>query len=313
MIRTEHPQRVGTPLVRWYSRRQLPWFHMLLDAWGVNDQSRWQAAPMAECRERCFGHRMRLDLSDFYQRLAFYYGCYHELHVLGALDVLLREGEALVDAGANIGLVTMHGAGLVGGSGRVDAFEPYGPVYDILEMHCALNGLDQVHLHRLALSDRRLRTLVRLPDHANTGSATCGPIPARYRVEPRTSTAEAAPLDEVLEDDDRPLVVKLDVEGFEHRVLSGMGRTLTRRRPAIILEVNDEMLSMNRTSASAITAHLDSLGYVAHRIHRGFWREANRMRFERLEIVDDEPDALFVHPSSAHWDRLSGRGARHLA
>lgn len=58
------------PFLRFYAHQELPRYGQLLNRYGMNDQPRWAGAGVVEARERFHGFRMRLDLSDFYQRIA---------------------------------------------------------------------------------------------------------------------------------------------------------------------------------------------------------------------------------------------------
>ena len=56
-------------------------------------------------------------------RHLFFYGTYEQVQTAVLLHVL-REGQVVVDAGANIGYFSLLAAGRVGPKGRVVAFEP---------------------------------------------------------------------------------------------------------------------------------------------------------------------------------------------
>src|SRR5690606_17165778 len=92
------------PLLRFYAHHELPRYGQLLDRFGMNDQPLWKGAPTVEVRERFHGYRMRLNLADFYQRIAWFFGCYGEMHILSVLSHTLRPGDHYVDGGAYIGL-----------------------------------------------------------------------------------------------------------------------------------------------------------------------------------------------------------------
>lgn len=97
-------------VARAYAYHELPGFGHLLHRVGMNDQPRWSGAPIVECRGRMHKYWMRLELADFFQRIAYFFGGYHELDVISAIDAVARPGEHFADAGANIGLVTLHAA-----------------------------------------------------------------------------------------------------------------------------------------------------------------------------------------------------------
>ena len=67
--------------------------------------------------------------------------CDDELHILGQI---LKPGDVVVDAGANIGTHTVAFAQAVGPNGLVVAFEPQRLVHQSLCGNIALNGLTNV-------------------------------------------------------------------------------------------------------------------------------------------------------------------------
>ena len=61
-----------------------------------NDDLRWAQAPIVTLRGKNHGYQMRLDLSDWSQRLTYFLGRYYELGVQRVLDVTLKPGARFV-------------------------------------------------------------------------------------------------------------------------------------------------------------------------------------------------------------------------
>ena len=79
---------------------------------------------------------------------------------------------------------------------------------------------------------------------------------------PETATMKITPGDDVLADYRFvPDMIKIDVEGFEQRVLAGLINTLDRFRPDLHIEVHGPWLGMFRSSLQEIHAILAALGY----------------------------------------------------
>lgn len=68
------------------------------------------------------------------------------------MQSLLRPGDTVIDAGANLGCYTVPLAEAVGHNGRVIAFEPFRTMHQLLTANVALNGLQNVWTVRAALS-----------------------------------------------------------------------------------------------------------------------------------------------------------------
>ncbi len=274
----------------------------------MNDQPIWQSAPTVDAREKFHGYRMRLDLADFFQRIAYFLGSFHEYDVLSAVGNALRPGDAFVDGGANIGLVTLHAAGFVGPTGRIDAFECNPRVLERLHWHVRANGLTQVVVHHLALGETEESLQVRLPGFDNAANATLGGIPYRYGNDyVDLGAVHVVRGDDVLNQDDRrPLTIKLDVEGFEVKALVGLLETIKKRRPAIITEVNGETLAHCGNHANQMYQILWPLGYRLFAIDRAAFRGRHRLWLHPL-IGDElslEKDVIWLAEGTEHWQRL---------
>lgn len=308
--------------LRWYAHVELPRYGLLLHWYGMNDQPRWATAPTVEIRGRYHGHRMRLDMADFFQRIAYFMGAYHELHILTVFDHALRPGDEVLDGGAYIGLVSLHAAGIVGPTGLVHAVECSPRTIGRLRYHAQVNALPQLRVHELGLSDEPGEFTMRLPGFDNNAAATLSPIPQRFghHVE-NLGVVRVFPGDQIVDPDSkRPLFIKLDVEGFEPRAIRGLARTVANRRPAIMTEINSEMLEAGGSSVLLFDAQMRDLGYKPFAIDRGGFRLRHRLLLHPVapEQLIWEPDVLWLTEDSVYWDRLKhlvmppGKYWRHM-
>jgi FkbM family methyltransferase len=201
----------------------------------------------------------------------------NELPVQETLSALLRKGDVFFDIGANVGLMTVVGASLVGGSGRVFAFEPVPLNIVAIRRNVELNRLSQVEIVAKAVSERSGRerlVLARYSGGAALAVADAPPDATGSLEVPVTSiddfVASGAPA---------PHVVKIDVEGAELQVLRGMDVTLQQHSPAVLFEVDgpDEQTLARRTSVCR--DFLESKGYRLSRLPDSYpmarWRVAH--------------------------------------
>ncbi len=212
------------------------------------------------------GTLMELDLWDDLQQWFHYLGDYEELERSFLLSHLPRNG-VLVDIGANVGLHTLAAARHLDGGGRVIAFEPMTWNLDRLRRNLQLNGLRNVTVSALALMDEAGTATIASASRrsGNASIATAGDGG-------QSQTITCAALDDLAGSlgIDRIDVVKMDVEGAEHRALRGMKRTLERfGRPPILCEINPTLLHLMGTSEKAFLAEAADLGYIAHRLVEG--------------------------------------------
>lgn len=230
--------------------------------------------PMSGERDaEVFGYRVRLDLRDFIQRM-IWLGDY-ERRDTRRVAQLLRPGMTFVDVGANVGYFSLLAASRVGPRGRVLSFEPSPYAYGRLVETCERNGISQVEVLQAGLADvpGSLPLQITPGIHANH-------TPSLVRQEGATELmVPIRTLADVLRGIDRVDVMKIDVEGFELKVLAG-GADLLRagvvRR--ILVEVSDPWLRRAGASAGQLCSQLRILGFrdESRRPDPGFNQVENR-------------------------------------
>lgn len=164
----------------------------------------------------------------------------------------LGEGGVFFDIGGNAGYFTLLGSKLVGDTGRVIVFEPVPLNIDVLTRQISLNDRRNVTLEPLAIADR-VGTLSFDVEWRNANSHMSDVTITHAKSEP-TDVLEVGctTLDQWVADNDlRPDVLKIDVEGAEVHVLEGAKETLRTCKPRIVLsthtaELLDTCLSMLR-------------------------------------------------------------------
>ena len=174
-----------------------------------------------------------------------------------ALLSVLREGGTFIDIGAHVGLFTVPAARAVGPSGVVIAFEPDPKNRALLEANIARHGLDQVRIVPAAVSDHD-GTMSLKRSRFNTGDhrlSSRGDVPV-----------EVVALDRWLETQQVvPDVIKMDVQGAEPAVLSGMERLMASSHPLhVILEFTPSLLRGAGCDPAGILKKLVDQGFVLH-------------------------------------------------
>jgi FkbM family methyltransferase len=155
----------------------------------------------------------------------------YDLAVSEALARLVSPGDTVVDAGANVGYMTVLASVAAGPSGKVVSIEPHARLFAVLQENIAavrkqLN-ISRIELHNVALGDQPGTAELQLPPgfDSNDGIARIGQAtPGGQSV-----TVPVEALDGVL-GEGSAAVLKLDVEGYEAQVLRGSAHLLAGRR-----------------------------------------------------------------------------------
>ena len=142
----------------------------------------------------------------------------------------LAPGMTVIDVGASSGFFTLLAARTMGATGHIHAVEPSPRALARLERNVRLSKARNVTIHPYAAGRRRERKIF----HVTTGGGTDGFHGSDFSPTVETIDVSAVPLDEVIAS---PVhLVKIDVEGAEIEVLTGMTRILSES-PALALLV----------------------------------------------------------------------------
>jgi len=138
---------------------------------------------------------------------------------------IVRNGDSVLDVGANVGGITYLLARLVGLEGAVDAFEPHPVVHQSLQRNRSLNLGDsagQVVLHEVAVGSASGQVaLMEDPEAESDGQASFH-LKSKKKI---AHDVQMVRLDQIVILKKYSLM-KLDVEGHELAVLEGAGQLL---------------------------------------------------------------------------------------
>jgi FkbM family methyltransferase len=173
-----------------------------------------------------------------------------------------RRDEVLVDVGANVGMYTVWAAKTRGV--RVYAFEPEAQNYGLLNRNLLLNDLgERVKAYCLALSDVEGFSELHLSTLKAGGS--CHSLGERVDFNHRpmqplfSQGCVSARLDDLVSREvvPEPHYLKIDVDGFEPKVIAGAAAVLRGKRlKSLLVEINQ-----NLPDHMQLVAQLDAWGY----------------------------------------------------
>ncbi len=221
-------------------------------------------------------HRaMLMDLDDTRSNEAYilrYIGqrMHYEPDVSNALAQLVREGDLVVDVGANVGFFTTLAATLTGPTGRVVSFEPGDNNLDRLKNNVAINKFEHVTVIEQPAIDAPGDVTFFINSDDSGGNALWNPgehhANPKSAAAPRPITMQGTSVDAEIErlGLPAPRVIKIDTEGAELTVLKGCRNLLTERRtPFVIAEYHPFGLDKMGTSPQELRAFMASFGYSA--------------------------------------------------
>lgn len=186
---------------------------------------------------------------------------------------IVTPGAVVVDAGANIGALTLPLAQAVGPRGAVVAIEPQRRVYQLLCANLALNEITHVSAICAGAGRARGRAFVPVSDYADSGNF--GGI--------ELNDKGGEPI-EIISIDSLGLpgcqFIKIDVEGQEQAVIAGATETIARFRPVLYVE-NDR-----RAQSPDLIRQLRALDYAL------YWHLPPLFSADNF---DNNPDNVFGH------------------
>jgi FkbM family methyltransferase len=195
----------------------------------------------------------------------------YDIAVSEVLARLIQPGDTVVDAGANVGYMTLLAGVAAGASGRVISWEPHPELFAVLQRNvAALNtrgGAADITIRSAALGPEAGGAELILPSYmdANDGVAYIG----ESLDSSQSIAVTVESIDEVV-GDARIAVMKLDVEGAELGVLTGARRALGAGRITHI--VFEDHVGADSPVARVLVANgyrLFSLGWSLGGLHLG--------------------------------------------
>lgn len=180
---------------------------------------------------------------------------------------ILKPGDVFVDIGANLGWYTVKAAQAVGQDGHVYAFEPRSDIFEKLKRSVAENALTDIcTLQKIALgSVETVAELAWSVAERNQGHSfivehgASASVSATDRETIRITTLDSIQIDQPVR------LIKIDVEGFEPKVLQGGRGLIERDQPIIVAELFPKWLRLSGGIEPLDFVHmLDGLGYETY-------------------------------------------------
>lgn len=187
--------------------------------------------------DNVFGHRLYQNVDDIAIDYSPLSGMeLQDVELLnGEVGFMIRElkqGDNVIDIGANVGLITLLLAKVVGPAGNVISFEPGPKSFALLKLNTLINGYKNITLTNKAVSSSSgIENLFICPTGESDNQVSVTDL--EWENEVRIGMPiETVSLDDYFlsENDVKVDFIKIDTQGGEYKALQGMQNLLNRNR-----------------------------------------------------------------------------------
>ena len=191
----------------------------------------------------------------------------YEPETVDWLRSVIRPGDTFLDIGANVGLISLEAALLVGPEGRVVAVEPSPGNIVALRRHIELNGMSRriVVVEAVCAAEDGGSATLAIPGD-QIGEIGSGPTLMTHQYltgTERRLKVRRRSLDCLCRDLDlRPKAIKIDVEGAELEVIRGACETLEDSRPIVWLAFHPYVFPDPKAATNELFQMFRSAGYA---------------------------------------------------
>jgi FkbM family methyltransferase len=150
---------------------------------------------------------------------------------------VLKQGDVVLDVGANIGYYALLESKLVGETGRVYAVEPVISNFKLLEKNVQLNNARNIQAFQFAFGAEKAETEI----YISTTCNWCTLDKEAVQDYAGSQKVSVATVDSFLEDKATPKLIRMDVEGYEYDIFQGMPKTL-EKDVTLFMEVHPTLM-----------------------------------------------------------------------
>jgi FkbM family methyltransferase len=200
----------------------------------------------------------------------------HEAGEIKFLESTAKEGMHVIDIGANIGITTVTVAKKIGRRGKLYSFEPMPEYFNILKDNVSSNGLENVKVYELAVTDQ----VGRVYFYQKELSSGIVFEEGAKKFEVPTTTIDRFLNKERIGTMD---LIHMDCEGSELLVLRGAEETLSKNKVKIFCEIHHDFLKQLGQSVEDIVQYLQGLEFQVQSVSLNDLKTGNN--FEKCEYI----------------------------
>jgi len=203
-------------------------------------------------------------------------GINYEDDYFDLLELEITSGENVIDIGAKIGIYSLAFSKFIGPTGKVFSFEPTPDSFNILKKNMNENHLENIIIEQKAVTDKNEIQLLELFESNGNN---------RINNDSKNSiNINCTSLDNYFSDSHEKIsFVKIDVEGLEPKVLSGMKNVLEKNpKIKILLEYNPKLMKFYGYVPEKILEDLTKQGFSLFDLEYDYKIEQNVEHFIKL-------------------------------
>jgi FkbM family methyltransferase len=200
----------------------------------------------------------------------------HEAGEMKFLESIVKEGMHVIDIGANIGITTVAIAKRIRRRGKLYSFEPVPEYFKILKDNVSSNGLENVKVYELAVTDQ----VGRIYFYQKELSSGIVFEEGAKRFEVSTTTIDRFLSEEKI---GRIDLINMDCEGSELLVLRGAKETLSKNKVKIFCEIHHDFLKQLGQSVQDLVQYLQGLEFQVQSVSLNDLKMGNN--FEKCEYI----------------------------
>jgi len=210
------------------------------------------------------------------------------------LRKIARDSSVIVDIGANVGFYTVELAFSMPSNGILFSFEPVEHTNIQLRQNVELNGLENVQVFKLGLSNLESETEIFLPNKSVSSAASLRNLHPQEVV--FSEIIKLKTLDSVFESQhiDNCDLIKIDVEGGELQVIQGGKKLIEKYKPTIFAELLRKWSSAFSYHPNEVMRLLSGIGYECFAVSK-------ELRcIQKFQDTDLETNFVFIHKDRMH-------------
>lgn len=200
---------------------------------------------------------LEVDISDYVGHY-LYFGFKDDGH--DKLFELVNKDDCILDIGTNIGSTILQFAALIGKDGFAYGFEPDPINYANCQRNISLNNFSNLEVSQIGIGDEQGSFDLVVDTESNRGGNrisddVSGKSTNKIIVERLDDWMQTKPIERVD-------LIKIDVEGYELKVLKGGEKSILKYKPVFFIELDDDNLTATGDSAKKLVELLEEWNYA---------------------------------------------------